>query len=467
MLRSDLGKGSDAHASMLTSDRAAAAWWTYKPPPQVVAQSNPGELPHGAEGAGRWVRPPAVRKVDSELQSFGQSSPRLARSGMESMTSSSPHSFHRTKTSTLPPDLAGPVSQSDTFGTSLALPSMGNSSAIGYATEVPSHASDGDPSPLGMSPHRRGRGNFNQIAPDFSGRYVAPAPPGGIGANFENWMAAQHAPTPRMVAPKISFTERLHAEGQNAAPTPFTQGANPSPRHAHAGGVTDASPPAARRQHHNDLWLQQERLSHPRAGAATDSSSKTSIGQGAAAPPGAGAGALWGGEQVNLGHASERDQITRNSTDLTRGYQTFGGVKTWVSPATSARDVLTDPAAGGQLLPPPAPANESPGGHRRGRSDLHYMNSPRLERAEYAAREKEAQRLLETFGNRRSTTVATVPSIDDQRRHQQYVNSGNFEQDRMPRTSADFHPGASDREWRLQQRRNNDVPAGVPVNVPV
>ena len=433
----------DATASMLANDRAAAAWWTYKPAPQVVDQMGPGEMNQVRGGAGRWIAPRAVRRVDDELQSFQQTSPRCMRSSMLSSTAStSPTAFHRKNCSTLPSELTGPVSADSTFGASLALPSMNKSSVIGFTNEVASHAPDQNASPLMVSPHRRWGANFAELAPDRSGRYAAPPP--GNANNFDEWMASQASPSARRAQPLTSFPERLHAESMRQSPTPFTQGPILSPRAAYAGSAReDASPQMARRQHNNDLWLLDERPSHPRAGAAAD---PPLVRRGPAGPPGAGPGALWGGEQVNGGAAATAGSQGRHMSDLTKGYQTAGGVTRWMTgPAAGAREVLTDPSF---PAPMPAPKDDSPAAHRRGRSDLHYMNSPRLERAEYAAREREARDRQDNFGNRRTTTTATVPSIEDERRHRELVADGGL--DRMPRASTDVMPGAREREWRLQ-----------------
>lgn len=63
------------------------------------------------------------------------------------------------------------------------------------------------------------------------------------------------------------------------------------------------------------------------------------------------------------------------------------------------------------------------------------------------AREREMQRNMESYGYRRNTTTATVPSMDDARHHQQQVAAGAF--DGAALASTDVQLGAGDREWRL------------------
>ena len=450
MLRQDLRHANDAQAHMLSGgDKAAAAWWTYKPPPQVAAVLPASQMPHAMEGAGRWVPAPAVRHVDTELQSHKQSSPRCARADADSLASLTARSFRRRDWSSalLPPELSSPSSMA---GNSLNLPSMDGKMPV--TTEPTVHA-DGS-SPLGLSPHRRGRNTFAAIAPDFSGRYVAPGLPVASGESMHSmndWMAAQHvpAPPPRCNG-RTTFAERLHAEGMSSSPTPFTDHPNLSPRKGMTGAFSEVSPAPTNRQHHSDLWPQSERVSHPRAGPVNG---EAAIADSVSGPPGAGVGSMWGGEQLMGGNAGARDGSPthrRVMTDLTKGYQTSGGITNWAEKSTYGMpDALTDTS-----YQPPQPGasaakNDAPEAHRRGRSDLHYIISPRHERAEYAARERETATRFESHGYGRKTTVATVPQIEDVRRRKQM--GSDHEMQHVALTSSDIHPGASAREWRLQQ----------------
>lgn len=216
-------------------DRNAAAWHTWKPQPQQVAQMMPSELPQMHQGAGRWVRPPAVRKVDTDLQYNGQASPRFVRSSADAILAAS-GDFGR-KANGLPAELRDAAGAESTFGTSLALPSMLESGVLGVTAAVPSHAADPHPlpSPLRQSTHRRGRGGFAEIAPnELLPRSVAPAPPGGAHHSLEEWMASQNVPVPRLANGKQYATPRREPSTV-AAPhhaTPRLQSSNSSAMHA-------------------------------------------------------------------------------------------------------------------------------------------------------------------------------------------------------------------------------------------
>ena len=174
MLRNDMNHASDAQAQLL-HDKRAAAWWTYKPPPQIAAVLPASQMPHALEGAGRWIGAPAVRQVDSELYHHKQSSPRCmrARGTDDASEGGSPQTFHRRDWQALD------AARESTMGSSLALPSFslpGKSSAkFSLSTEagLPSNGS----SPLGASSHRRGRSDIGiqgQGAQDRSGKIAAP-----------------------------------------------------------------------------------------------------------------------------------------------------------------------------------------------------------------------------------------------------------------------------------------------------
>ena len=83
--------------------------------------------------------------------------------------------------------------------------------------------------------------------------------------------------------------------------------------------------------------------------------------------------------------------------------------------------------AAGQASFPPSPRqqnNDSPSNFRRGTSDLNYIESPRLARAEKFAREREQQRNFENRAFFLSSTNATYPSLEDERHHAHMVASG-------------------------------------------
>lgn len=461
MLRNDMRNANDAQSSML-QDKAAEAWWTYKPSPQVRAMMNPGDLGHGAEGSGRMVPRPAVRaSVDPEVQFFGQTSPRSTHK-FEDPRDLSPRQFFRKNhcEGRLPPELSGPVvGNASTFGSSLALPSMGSTDRQRMFTTEYSSPGEGA-SPLGASPHRRGRSTFSEInACDNSGRFAA-SPPPGSAHNFDDWMSSQSSfnnPSPHRHA-RTSFGETLHREAQAADPTPFTNGNNPSPRKRGAGAETEASTGRPARHHNGDLWLQQERTNHPRAGPEGSAVATTT------GPPMQRPGALWGSERVGRTHDARSDPEAGTRThysDLTKGYTCSGGVLSWNEPnPASARSLLTDasyvPPAPGHGINMREPEHRSPS-HGRGRSDLQYIDSPRLARAEAHAREREVAERMDVHGNGRRTTMATQPDIDNQRRHKEELMHAPLEEKWGASVGhgqgrTDIHPGAGGREWRMHQR---------------
>lgn len=456
---------SDARGRLLENDRSAAHWHTYKPTPQQIAYT-PREtgLPfenYGVDaiskprGSDRWVAPPHVRPIDDQLQSFGQLSPRrraahvtpsMADSAMSvgmgtvgsfatvSSNSESPSAYHRRNFEKVQ-NMDANHSPRDTYGVSLALPSM---DGLRSHRQSPTGESNDSSQNLSPSPYRRGANFVAQ--PDGSGRnhernfwpmgMASPSPAVGEPLrSFEQWMSAQSSPVAR-VSTRTSFAERMHAEAQAQEPTPFTKSTQLSPRAA--SFPRPGFGPEPTRSHHHELWPVGERTNHPRLGANSEriqphNNIPTISGIEAAA--------------LDKSPSGFRHQ----STDVTNAC----GGKGWS--VSTVRDSLTD---AGYTLPPPVPGGASPGGSpeffRRGRSDLAYIENPRTVRSQYFARERATADGVANLSYRRQLTGATHPGAETQRDYQMGLAAQPQADLGYSRGISDIHGDIAARDFRMR-----------------
>ena len=506
---------SDAQDRLLRTDRAAAAWHTWKPPPQVAELLHPSGHAPLPEGSGHWIGAPRVRAIDDELQVYAAASPR--RAPRDSMDASPRGSTHRRKWDDAE---IGRLAANGTEGlgpaTSLTLPSMGASRPWpdGWAC-APGHPSPSAAGGLGMAPAAEPAARSPR-----SGRR-----PGGyerardsaatsLEGGFDAWMEAQRAPAPvpSLGHGRFTFDARLRAEALHAEPTPFTHGLRPAARHGVLGSSgssprgsvnnTPEASPIMRRSHHPDLWPQGERAAHPHRSACHaetlepaslrpvlmsthvergDGVGERGDGVGGASPRSLRSEAT---EYAERSHHSGQEFTAlaatpasepayspsffrRQSTDLTRGFQGGGGRRGGAGGAT-VQDSLSDYLSGRTAAPAPAGLDaQSPiDAHRRGRSDLQYIASSRHERAEQFAREKELRSGADSWSFHRHITSATQPQLDELSAARTWRASdpaagqaglGVAAGGGAALASSDLHAGTSARAYRLAQaltRRN-------------
>ena len=470
----------------LYKDKGAASWHTKVKGSQVapfVAQETPRQYEQylhpgaAARGSSRWVDAPHTHKIDKEIIHQGQTSPRrraahitpamadsalavgMGTAGLFAKASSSntsPGMFHRRNFEHVQA-LDADASPNMHIGTSIMVPSM--SPHVSPRTHRPP-PSNGDDGSLMPSPHRRNaHGHFNatsdprssQERPFWPTNMPMPTKPAGADAqlkSFEGWMASQKAPTSTLLGHnKVSFSERLHQEGQLVPPDPFNKGTGVSPRVAGAGRLAEEGQVSPRqvREHHKELWPVGERSNHPHLGP-------NGVGSGSCLKPSSGILPVMC--TTEAGQNGDRHTSPSFLHHQLSGYRESRGLTT--------KDSLTDASSnyGGSSARSTggSSAHSSPTGHRRGRSDLDYLgqgNATHETRQGFFAREREVASRSESHTYGRRQTNATVPNLDAMRenrsrRQADALNDFMLSGRHSPnlRGTSDI-TGASDRQFRM------------------
>jgi len=273
-----------------------------------------------------------------------------------------------------------------------------------------------------------------------SGRTRSVAAPDS--AHFEAWMAAQRAPSQlEMKNNRQSFDERMHMEGLQAEPSGLISklSAQRNPRHTDAG-LMDGQRMV--REKHADL---APITSSDYRGAVVNDDGKSGG---------------WGG-----GHAHVPTQRTPGigRTDILHQYETrhaggsvggtqfsnYGAANTSFAPdrhipGTTTTYGYAEPTSMHEPIQP----SESPP-WARGRSDIGidpYTMSPRLQRAEYAAHERQARESIQQDAYRR---VHVNGAGIDEKAKAASVALDPYSSAAL--ASSDLNPQMAAREWRLAQ----------------
>jgi len=263
--------------------------------------------------------------------------------------------------------------------------------------------------------------------------------PGTERATFEEWMAAQRAPTTmEMQHNRQSFVDRIYHEAQAKEAAEIVAMLSPqrSPRMARAPRVEDVEASSPSTLVHSARKYDPDAYQTDRSGTRTDRAAH--FGHTEIYPP-AGPNAYRRGRTDVMNPYS----LHHAGGSVAGAMKDYGAAKADTSFAFDRHNQSLH-----ELQDSGAPSLSPP--WARGRSDLQYNQAPRHQRAEYEQKERLARESADGCFFRRAQTGVTVPGYED-RPAIQAIQSENAKANAALRSS-DIHRGMDAREYRMVSR---------------